>query len=127
NRKQDFDAWLELAVGYDSNTNVAPSNTLISWRAFGGEWTADLDGEDSSAFYRAKLGFSWRLPVSTHWDVVSGGKARLTRNTGVTDDMDSGAIDFDTVGMMRGHTGVSAHYGRQRFGLMLRGRYDNFG
>src|SRR5699024_8173764 len=77
---------------------------------------------DSSAFYRAELGFSWRLPVATHWDVVSGGEAWLTRNTGVVEHS-----QFDKVGAVRGRVGVSGHYGRQRFGVMLRGRYDSLG
>jgi len=130
-RQQDFNAWLQLAVGYDSNTNVAPSDTFITlpsvtFIAQNGD-TLSISrhyrsAKDSSTFYQARLGFSWRLPVSTHWDLITGGRAKLTRNTQVAD-----YSSFDQVSQVRGHVGASAHYGRQRFGLLLRGQYDGFG
>lgn len=122
-RQQDFDAWMELLVGYDSNTNVAPSDSLIALPGFaffsGGTFTS---AQDSSPFYQAKLGFSWRLPVSTHWDLVTGSRAWKTMNTQV-----AATSHFDEETQVSGHIGASAHYGRQRFGLMLRGQYDALG
>ena len=113
-RKSKLNAWAEIGLGYDDNINVAPSSSSIilpgSSPLAGFSYNSDTD---ESMFADARLGISYRAPVSKHWDLLMGAKVQGTFNLDAEDNS-----FFDEIGQASANFGTQAAYGRQRFGLM---------
>src|SRR5690554_2355823 len=113
-RKSKLNAWAEIGLGYDDNINVAPSSSSIilpgSSPLAGFSYNSDTD---ESMFADARLGISYRAPVSKHWDLLMGAKVQGTFNL----DADDNSY-FDDITQTNAHFGTQATYGRQRLGLM---------
>ncbi len=113
-RKSKVNAWAEIGLGYDDNINVAPSSSSIILP--GGSFLPGAiynTSTDESMFADARLGISYRAPVSKHWDMLMGAKIQGTFNLDAEDNS-----FFDEIGQASANFGAQANYGRQRLGLM---------
>lgn len=113
-RKSKLNAWAEIGLGYDDNINVAPSSSSIILP--GGSFLPGAiynTSTDESMFADARLGISYRTPVSKHWDMLMGAKIQGTFNLDAEDNS-----FFDEIGQASANFGAQANYGRQRLGLM---------
>src|SRR5690554_1144002 len=113
-RSSKLNIWGELAVGYDDNINVAPSSSLIILPGnslFPGAFYSA--STDESMFADARLGISYRAPVSEKWDLLMGAKVQGTFNF----DADDNSY-FDDITQTNAHIGAQASYGKQRVGVM---------
>src|SRR5690554_992699 len=68
---------------------------------------------DESLFADARLGVSYRAPVSEKWDLLMGGRLQGTFNFDAEDNS-----YFDDITQASANLGAQASYGKQRFGVM---------
>lgn len=120
--RQYFHAWVELALGYDNNTNVAPSTSTITLPGSSGIAGTFSSSTDSSAFDQASVGMSLQAPVTQNWSFLAGLNAQGTSNFQVADNS-----YFDSVAQVGGYLGTSARYGKQRFGLLAQAQNYQLG
>lgn len=104
-RKSKLNAWAEIGLGYDDNINVAPSSSSIilpgSSPLAGFSYNSDTD---ESMFADARLGISYRAPVSKHWDMLMGAKIQGTFNLDAEDNS-----FFDEIGQASANFGAQAN------------------
>lgn len=116
-----FNAWAELAFGYDDNVNVAPSTSVITLPGTNNSAGVGISfktDEDGSSFARAGIGASYKTAINSNWDFLTGLNAQTTRNF-ATDDNSY----FDKTEQLSGYFGTSGKFGRQRLGLMIQGQH----
>lgn len=119
-RQSKLNIWAEAGLGYDDNINVAPSSSSIALPGntpFQG-FTYETSTDDS-LFADARLGLSYRTPVSQNWDMLMGAKVQGTFNF----DADDNSL-FDEITQANANIGAQATYGRQRVGVMA--QYQNY-
>lgn len=120
--KQYFHAWVAFALGYDNNTNVAPTSSTIALPGptnFSGTFNSSTD---SSSFDQGSVGMTLQAPVSEKWSLLAGVNAQATGNFQVADNS-----YFDSVAQLGGYVGTRARYGKQTFGVMLQAQNYQLG
>lgn len=119
-RQSKLNIWAEAGLGYDDNINVAPSSSSIVLP--GGSFLPGAvysTSTDDSLFTDARLGLSYRTPVSQSWDVLMGTKIQGTFNVDAEDNS-----YFDDITQTNANIGAQATYGQQRIGVMA--QYQNY-
>lgn len=109
--RRNFKAYLEAALGVDTNVNGAPNEDSVAVPAFGGGVVAlNADGIKVRAnFAQLRAGISHRYALSPEWSLIGRASASLRAN-------DSGANQFDT----RSYSalgGVSYRHEKNEFSL----------
>lgn len=119
NEKDHFRGWVQLSVGYDNNTNVAPSDSLITLPSSNPNIGISFSSSaDSSTFGTGEVNLAWQTALSDHWAVLAGTNLELTRNTQVASNS-----AFDAVDQLSGYAGVQGHFGDHSVGAVLRAQH----
>eukprot|EP01030_Chromulinospumella_sphaerica_P020350 gene20350-20262_t len=89
--KRNFKAYLEGAIGVDTNVNGAPEEDSVAVPAFGGSVVAlNADGlKTRSNFATVRAGISNRYALNSEWSLMGRAQANLRAN-------DTNANQFDT-------------------------------
>lgn len=116
----NFKAWAELTLGYDDNTNIAPSSStvMLPGSSVGGIGISFKTDKDDSVFMQVGLGASYTKELTSRWDLLAGANFQTTHNFAVEDNS-----YFDKTDQLSGYVGASSQYGKQRYGLMMQGQH----